>query len=281
MPGDGTIAAMTIPAEPALIDTERLVARLGPLAAHLSLSALPICDSSNAILLASAAKGAASGSVVVCDRQTSGRGRRGRSWMASPQSSLTFSLLWRFPQSARLSGLSLAIGVAITRALATCGVPQARLKWPNDILLPVDGGWGKVGGVLIELSGGAAGVAAVIGVGLNLEVPDGLEGLDFPAAGLADIALPPERHQLLAALLREMVAVLDRFAEAGFPVYAEAWSAQNAFADQLVQLRQDDGTKRDGICRGVDGEGALWLETAVGRERVLAGDVSLRPKAPR
>ena len=270
---------MTDSSKTALIDNERLVARLGPLAAHLSLSTLPICDSSNAVLLADAAKGAASGSVVICDRQTSGRGRRGRSWMASPQSSLTFSLLWRFPKLARLSGLSLAIGVAITRALATCGVPQARLKWPNDILLPVDGGWGKVGGVLIELSAAAGGIAAVIGVGLNLEVPDGLEGLDFPAAGLADIALPPERHQLLAALLREMVAVLDRFAAEGFPAYAEAWSAQNAFADQRVQLRLDDAAVREGICRGVDGDGALWLETAAGRERIIAGDVSLRPKA--
>jgi BirA family biotin operon repressor/biotin-[acetyl-CoA-carboxylase] ligase len=269
---------MTDPAPTPLIDLDRLIARLGPLAAHLSLTALPICDSSNAMLLARAAAGAAGGSVVVCDRQTTGRGRRGRSWLSEPRASLTFSLLWRFPPRAQLSGLSLAIGVAINRALATCGVPQARLKWPNDILLPVDGGWGKVGGVLIELAADAAGVAAVIGVGINLEVPVGLEGLDFPAAGLADVALTPERHQLLAALLREMVAALDGFADSGFAPFADAWSVQNAFADQPVSLRLDKGQTRDGICRGVDADGALRLETASGCERVLAGDVSLRPR---
>lgn len=269
---------MTAAADTPLIDLDRLVARLGPLAAHLSLTALPLCDSSNGVLLAQASGGAPGGSVVVCDRQTSGRGRRGRSWLSDPRASLTFSLLWRFPPRTQLSGLSLAIGVAITRALATCGVPQARLKWPNDILLPIDGGWGKVGGVLIELSADASGVAAVIGVGINLEVPAGLDGLDFPAAGIADVAPVPDRHPLLAALLREMVAVLDRFAEAGFTAFADAWSAQNAFADQLVSLRLDDGKSRDGICRGVDVDGALWLEIAGTRQRILAGDVSLRPR---
>lgn len=260
------------------IDADRLTAKLGPLAARLDLRSFAICDSSNAVLLAQAVTGASSGTVVVCDRQSSGRGRRGRNWSSDPDSSLTFSLLWRFPPRSKLNGLSLAVGVAITRALAVCGVPQARLKWPNDLLLPVDDGWAKAGGVLIELNIDGEGIGAVIGIGINLEVPAGLDGLDFPAAGIADVATVPERHQLLAAVLRELVAMLDRFSSDGFAAFADAWSAQDAFADSPIRLRLDSGEHRDGVCRGVDGDGALLVDTDSGRERVLAGDVSLRPR---
>jgi BirA family biotin operon repressor/biotin-[acetyl-CoA-carboxylase] ligase len=67
--------------------------------------------------------GAPSGSLLVADRQTAGRGRRGRSWLSSPEAGLTFSLLWRFAADvARLAGLSLAVGVAVARSLEACGV---------------------------------------------------------------------------------------------------------------------------------------------------------------
>lgn len=262
---------------PPLITLERLRAHLGPLAARVDVDALSLCDSSNAVLLARAAAGAPSGTAIVCDRQTSGRGRRGRGWTATPQGSLCFSLLWRFPPAARLAGLSLAAGAAMARGLATCGIPQARLKWPNDLLLPVGGRWGKVGGVLIELDSSAAGLAAVIGIGINLAPPAGLADLEIPAAGLADLGPAPERHLLLAALLRELVTMLDRFAQEGFAPFLAAWSAQHAFAGQAVRLVQDDGSALVGVCRGVDVDGALLLDTPGGRQRILAGDLSLRP----
>jgi BirA family biotin operon repressor/biotin-[acetyl-CoA-carboxylase] ligase len=261
---------------PSLIDPLRLAARLGPLASRVSVELLPLCDSSNAVLLARS-RMAASGSVVVCERQTSGRGRRGRSWLSSPRESLCLSLLWRFPPATRLAGLSLAVGVAIARALAACGVPQARLKWPNDVVLKVGDRWGKAGGVLIEIAADPQGIATVIGIGLNLELPAGLTELDFPAAAIAEVAVVPDRHQLLAALLRELVALIERFAGVGFAPLADAWSAQHAFAGQPVCLRVDDGSVREGIAVGVDGEGALLLDCAGRRERILAGDVSLRP----
>ena len=98
----------------ALLDPVLLKSRLGLLAGRFDVDALDECDSTNSELMRRAESGAPSGTVIVADRQTAGRGRRGRSWLSAPESSLTFSLLWRFSGPlARLSGLSLAVGVAV------------------------------------------------------------------------------------------------------------------------------------------------------------------------
>ncbi|MEK7738086.1 MAG: biotin--[acetyl-CoA-carboxylase] ligase, partial [Pseudomonadota bacterium] len=104
------------------------------------------CDSTNSRLLSLAETGAAAGSVLATERQTGGRGRRGRSWLSASGDSLTFSLLWRFQPNRSLSGLSLAVGVAVARALEALGVRGITLKWPNDVLL----NGRKLAGVLIE-----------------------------------------------------------------------------------------------------------------------------------
>jgi BirA family biotin operon repressor/biotin-[acetyl-CoA-carboxylase] ligase len=91
-------------------------------AGRFDVDALDECDSTSSELMRRAERGAPSGSVVVADRQSAGRGRRGRSWLSSPESSLTFSLLWRFPgNAASLSGLSLAVGVGLAQAMENLG----------------------------------------------------------------------------------------------------------------------------------------------------------------
>jgi BirA family biotin operon repressor/biotin-[acetyl-CoA-carboxylase] ligase len=82
---------------------------------------------------------------------------------------------------------------------------------------------------------------------------------------------------LLAAILVELAAVLDRFAVAGFAGLRDAWSARHAYTDTVVQIHSEFAPPRQGICRGVDQDGALLLETSAGIERVLSGEVSLRP----
>jgi BirA family transcriptional regulator, biotin operon repressor / biotin---[acetyl-CoA-carboxylase] ligase len=105
-------------------------------------------------------------SIVMAETQTAGRGRRGRSWLSPPGLNIYLSCLKRFDAGfASLSGLSLATGVIVLRALHALGVHDARLKWPNDVL--AEGG--KLAGILVELSGEYQGpCAAVIGIGLNL-----------------------------------------------------------------------------------------------------------------
>lgn len=258
----------------ALIDPVRLIPLLGPLAARFDVDALAEASSSNDLLLERASRGAASGSVLVVDRQTAGRGRRGRVWCSSPETSLTFSLLWRFDGGVeRLAGLSLAVGVAVARALAALGVSGLGLKWPNDILL--DGK--KLAGILVELSSERRGMVAVIGIGLNLAMPPRSLVLDSPATSLADaLPSPPDRHALLAQMLAELAPVLDAFAAGGFGVFRDEWQGLHVWQNQSVNVLHDGRVLLAGLCRGADVDGALLVETSSGLERCLSGDVSLR-----
>lgn len=266
---------MDQPFRPCQIDPERLGALLGPARTRFTLEALPECSSTSTLLLERARQGAPTGSLLVVDRQTAGRGRRGRSWQSSPDASLTFSVLWHFDGAvSRLAGLSLAVGLAVARALETIGVAGVGLKWPNDILL--DGG--KLGGILVELDTQPAGVLAVIGVGLNLQLPlAGEEEFLYPPAAVAHALSPlPDRHQLLAQLLIDLVVVLDRFAEGGFGALRSDWQAYHAWQGHPVRLLNGGPLDREGICLGADTDGALLLRTTTGIERCLSGDLSLR-----
>ncbi|HET7776460.1 MAG TPA: biotin--[acetyl-CoA-carboxylase] ligase, partial [Azospira sp.] len=111
-----------------LIDPILLLPRLGPVTGRVDVDSVASCDSSSSELSRRAAQGAPAGSVLVADRQTAGRGRRGRTWVSSLGGSLTFSLLWRFDRGAgHLGGLSLAVGLSVARSLAACGVDRARV----------------------------------------------------------------------------------------------------------------------------------------------------------
>ncbi len=261
-----------------LIDPVRLPALLGEAAGRFNVISLAECESTNTLLMDYAAEGAPSGTVVVTDRQTAGRGSRGRHWMASPESSLTFSVLWEFPGGLeRLSGLSLAVGVAVVQALEHCGAKAAMLKWPNDILY----GHAKLGGILVELHAEPDSAKAVIGIGLNLRLPETIgepSVAALPAAALEQIvAALPERHVLFAQLLIELGRAFDRFAAGGFAVLRDEWHACHAWQDRPVRLLREGRVEKEGVCAGADADGALLVRTADGLERCLSGDVSLRP----
>lgn len=261
----------------ALIDPQLLKARLGSLAGRFDVDALDACDSTNSELMRRADRGAPSGSVIVADRQSAGRGRRGRSWLSSPERSLTFSILWRFPgPMARLAGLSLAVGVGIARALEQMGAAGIGLKWPNDVLLrQSDGDFAKLAGVLVELSSDRRGMQAVIGIGLNLAMPE--EPLPQPVAGLAQaMRVEPDRHVVLATLLAALHEVFEVFAVDGFPALKSAWQEHHAWQDELVCLQDEHGVVEQGRCLGVGDDGCLVLETARGQQSIYSGDVSLR-----
>ncbi len=252
---------------------------LGNLACRFDVDVLTECDSTNARLLALAESGAPSGSVIAALHQTAGRGRRGRNWFSAPGDSLTFSLLWRLPPEAPISGLSLAVGLALTCALEDLGITGVSLKWPNDLLLHGR----KLAGVLIELVPGASPPAAVIGIGVNLRRPQGMpEDLCRTAAALIDAEIDtdfllPATSELLARLLATLHETLISFAASGFPAFREAWQKRHAFNDCAVQLLGDFSEPLAGICRGVDLGGALLLDTGEGRQRIISGEVSLRP----
>lgn len=212
--------------------------------------------------------------LLVAEHQTAGRGRAGRSWLSSPEGSLTFSLAWRFdggPQA--LVGLPLAVGVALAETLGALG-QQVALKWPNDVLKDGD----KLAGILVETRSAPGGTWTVIGIGLNLLMPDEMEArLGRSAAGMPWLARM-ERDALLAALLDGLAAGLQEFAERGFAAFAARWNLRHAWQGETVVLLDDGAVLHEGRAAGVDDCGRLLLDTEAGRITVMAGDVSLRVK---
>ena len=270
-------APLAVPSVGELIDPTRLQPLLASAAGRFDVDSLAECASTNSVLLERADRGAPAGSVIVTDRQLAGRGSRGRRWIASPDASLTFSLLWRFSGGMeRLAGLSLAAGVAVVRALSAVGAGGVTLKWPNDILFDD----GKLGGILVELQSSGDSSLAVIGIGINLQLPPAApagEIYALPPAALEQVLQPPpERHRLLAQLLIELAAVLDLFADEGFAALRSQWMAAHAWQDRAVDLLRDGCIVSAGLCRGADFDGALLVESDGLVRRCLSGDVSLR-----
>lgn len=266
-------------AEPlSLLDRDAVERHLGAHAARIRLEVLASAESTNTLLLQRAAAGAPAGSAIAAEWQTQGRGRRGRTWHSALGAALTFSLLWRFQQGASfVAGLSLAVGVAIARALVPLGVRDAGLKWPNDVL------WRgrKLAGVLIELQGDMLGPsAAVIGIGLNCRLPDELRSrIDQPVADLATASgLSPDRNRALALILLELERVLAEFAREGFAPLRDEWHRRHIYQGKIVQLALPDGSTIAGKAEGVAEDGSLLLVTRAGRRRFHSGEVSLRMK---
>jgi BirA family biotin operon repressor/biotin-[acetyl-CoA-carboxylase] ligase len=274
---------------PQWLDAGRIASLLGEQGKDFQVEVLDSATSSNAILmrrarLDAASGGAPGGSVLALEWQSSGRGRLGRTWHSGLGNALTFSLLWRFGCGlSALSGLGLAAGVAMIRALRALDVEGAQLKWPNDVL-GVGGAEGnaKLAGILTEAQGDMLGPSAVvIGIGLNLSLPQPvLRQIDQPVTSLADMLADspgmPERNQLLAALLRELHGVLREFSANGFAAFRAEWESYHALHSQPVRLLLPDGACVSGIARGVTEKGELELETEQGIRIFNAGEASLR-----
>lgn len=236
-------------------------------------------DSTNSVLLARPNPPLGVCDVLLAEYQTAGRGRRGKAWLAPPGGSICLSLAWTFREVPKdLGALGLAVGACELRALKALGLGQARLKWPNDIL--VDGR--KLGGILIELRAETDGPACVIvGIGLNvaLGVPvlekigeaGGVAPTDLVTAGLAQ----PSRNALAAALVSQVVPGLLAFEQAGLRPFVEEWRAADALHGHQIDVHTLEGVAR-GVARGIDLHGALMVETLQGVRRFISGEVTVR-----
>lgn len=246
----------------------------------LDVHVVDVTASTNADLMAAATK-LPSGRVLVAELQTAGRGRRGRAWHAPLGGSLAFSLLWKFAGgAASVSGLSLAVGLAVARALDRCGAVGVMLKWPNDLLVRRDAGWAKLGGILIEIAGPSNGpVHAVIGIGLNLRLGPDAARIDQPVADLRSLGATLSRDHVLALMLDELALALRTFAADGFAPFVAYWNARHAFAGQRVVMSVAGTALIEGIALGVLPDGALLLETPNGPRSVTSGELSLRAAA--
>ncbi|WP_439102253.1 bifunctional biotin--[acetyl-CoA-carboxylase] ligase/biotin operon repressor BirA [Congregibacter sp.] len=235
-------------------------------------------DSTNAELRRQTPFGAGA-SVCLAERQSSGRGRRGRSWVSPFASSIYLSVGRQFSGGAGvLEGLSLAMGVAVGEALQALGVEGVSLKWPNDVYL--DGK--KLAGILVEMSGDFSGPCdVVIGVGVNVQLPDdAAKGIEQPWADLQGAGREVfTRSELAGKLLSHLLPALATYEKDGFIPWRERWVAMDAFAGLPVVV-DNNGQRLAGAAAGVDERGALLLRTAAGVKSIYAGEVSLRLQEP-
>jgi len=255
----------------------KAVVRPGSLWRDLAVTG--VTGSTNADLLARAADGAPEGTVLVAEEQRAGRGRMGRAWVSPPRAALTFSVLFRpgAVPPARLGWLPLLTGVAVTSAVRAVTAVDARLKWPNDVLVRD----AKLGGILAEAVGGAV----VVGIGLNVSTePDELPPPGpGPAGTLAATSLgaegwaSPDRDLLLTALLGELEHWYLAWSRAGGDPercgLAGEYARRCATLGRQVRVELPGGHLVQGLAAGIDPAGRLLVSVPDGELPVAAGDV--------
>lgn len=262
----------------------------------LSLELLAEAESSNAVAAERARAGAPDGLVVVVDHQTKGRGRLDRSWETAPGTAVTFSLLVRpTVPDARWPWIPLLTGHTVAKALAAVGY-QARVKWPNDILLAGDaasggadngsGKWAdkKVAGILVERVDTPQGPAAVVGVGINVAATrDELPVATATSLSLVEGVPTPDRADVLLGAVAAIREGFDLWQTGGEPAHErlrDSYLSNCATVGLAVRAELPGGGVLEGTATDVDPEGRLVVETADGPTAVGAGDVvHVRPSA--
>jgi BirA family biotin operon repressor/biotin-[acetyl-CoA-carboxylase] ligase len=239
-------------------------------------------DSTNTLLLDAEPPEPLRYRVALTDHQTAGRGRQGRRWLSRPGSSICLSIAYTFDgQPPALPAATLPVGVAVVRALEDAGVRGARLKWPNDIVIRD----GKLGGILTEVHTGAGeNKSIVVGIGLNVDVGDAtlLDPTETGIGAVRDIAsivsgAPPDANVIVALLIDRVLDSLDRFAVEGLEPFIGAWRRLDWLHGRRVTI--EAGPRRiDGVCDGIDIDGALILSNGSSRQRIVSG--SVHPHGP-
>ena len=217
--------------------------------------------------------------VCVAESQLSGRGRRQREWYSSPYRNLMYSMAWRFSNwPSSLPAISLVAGLVVAEALKICGVPEVQIKWPNDIYLKGK----KLGGLLVSAKGEASGACdLVIGIGINHHILE-TEGksIDQDWIDLRRENYFLDRNRLAALITEGFIDLLPEFEQKGFAPFRDVWNRRGIFLNRRVRVfSSENGESQEliGVCKGVDDEGVLQIETDDGVSiAVRDADLSMR-----
>ncbi len=258
-------------ADPVSVLSSKVLAASAP--AGWELRVMHSVDSTNAEALRAVADGCQMPLLILAEWQIAGRGRRGRPWVSPYAQNLYYSLALRIEGGmARLEGLSLVVGLAVVRALHAQGVSEARLKWPNDILV----GDKKLAGILLELVGDPSDVChVVIGIGINVNMRQNTT-VDRPwtSVRLQRMSLV-DRNELVVELNAQLCSHLERHALSGFEQLREEWEGLHAWQGRAVVLSA--GSKAiEGQVLGIDGQGGLRLSVDDTEQVFSGGELSLR-----
>ena len=214
------------------------------------------------------------GDICVAEYQSAGRGRRGRTWVSPYGNHLYCSLFWRLNQGmAQAMGLSLVVACSLVEVLKRFDVPDVGVKWPNDIYLNHK----KLAGILVEMTGQADSECnLVIGIGINMSMSSSQADLiDQPWSDLTHLETMPDKTELLIALQQQLKSDLSLFEKQGLTAFLVRWQAVDLFNNQTVKLLIADKVI-EGICRGIDEQGALLLDDNGVVTAYVGGEISLR-----
>ena len=250
-----------------LLEQEQLDSSPWPVLIHHSL------DSTNAEALRAIDSGAAAPFVVTAERQTAGRGRRGRKWVSPFAENIYYSLVLRMDGGMRqLEGLSLVVGLAVLSALRAVGLSDAGLKWPNDVLV----GNKKIAGILLELVGDPADVChVVLGIGINVNMRLASEVDQAWTSVFLESGRLVNRNTLISRLNDSLLVYLKRHAAEGFSAIQVEWEQNHLWQGREVSLiagvHQVTGT-----VMGIDQQGALRMSVNGEVKVYSGGELSLR-----
>ena len=183
---------------------------------------------------------------------------------------------------ASLEGLSLAVGLAVLKALERSGGSDLKLKWPNDVLWNSPDGFRKLSGILLEVQGDPTGdCEVIIGIGVNIALSQQqINGISQPAVDMQRVCgVRVSRNQIASELINELCRTLDIFSQQGFSHFKDLWERYDAFAGQDVVL-DASGKTVSGVASGVNGHGGLLLQTRGGTMIFNGGEVSLKAATP-
>ena len=229
-------------------------------------------DSTNAEALRLIATGRSAPFLVLAERQSAGRGRRGRAWSSPFAQNLYYSLVMRVEGGMRqLEGLSLVVGLAVRQTLLGLGLVSAGLKWPNDVLVDSR----KVAGILLELVGDPADVChVVLGIGINVNMQDADIDQAWTSLSLETGQLV-DRNRLAAGLGDNLRRYLARHQREGFSALQKEWESAHLWQGRAVSLIAGS-TCIEGVVLGVDHQGALRLKVGGVEKSFSGGELSLR-----
>ncbi len=240
-----------------LLDAAYIYNKLGETKRLLAqLDVLPLVDSTNNYLLEKIKY--AGNYAVFAEQQTAGRGQFDRRWITHFGKNICLSLLWHFSNQAnQLPALSLAVGIAVAKALEQYGLKNIQLKWPNDIVHQEK----KLGGILIESrSIHTKTYAVVIGIGLNLYAPSTSSPVIDQA--ITDVyslqGSPPQRNLLAALILKNLLDLLFEFQSKEFAYFMPDWQRYDSLLNKPINILSSIGT-REGIAQGVNTQGQLCV----------------------
>jgi BirA family biotin operon repressor/biotin-[acetyl-CoA-carboxylase] ligase len=241
--------------------------------ANWSIHVYDSIDSTNAEAMRLVSRGDRLPLLVIAERQTAGRGRRGRKWVSPFAENLYYSLALRIDGGMRqLEGLSLLVGLAVVKMLREMGIKDAGLKWPNDILV----GGRKLAGVLLELTGDPADVChVVIGIGINVNMRASAEVDQSWTSMMLELGDAQDRNEIAMRVSRNLEAYLSMHMSKGFAAFKDEWEANHLWQGKAVTLLAGDNAI-EGVVVGVDAVGALRLEVAGELMVFSGGELTLR-----